>query len=330
MGEKYAVLISGDLAETGYDEFWNDVVLMQEALINNGFPANHIYVLYGNGNDFFDANRPNPNYRPNPAITNLAANTTNVQNIFTGLANGTGGYPQVTNDDFLFIWTFDHGCGPPCIAGTNVVLGLIDANMQDTVFANLVNQIPHAYRVICMQQCHSGGFINDVQSDRTIIMTAAMATEHAHRSDNENEVVNGVIYNHGEFNFHLLSAMNGQTLTGVAVNADSNGNGFVTMREIFDYIANNESAPETPQYDDGTLNIGEKLDFSMPEKKCYAPTFDRNSLCACVILNIIYALVIVTLLIPALFNKKARCLLKQYIYRMKHCTEGNSDPIIPL
>lgn len=112
MGEKYAVLISGDLAESGYYEFWYDVVLMREALINNGFQANNIYVLYADGNDFFDVDRPNPRYRPNPAITNLAANIADVNTVFNGLANGTGGYPQLTDDDLLFIWTFDHGCGP--------------------------------------------------------------------------------------------------------------------------------------------------------------------------------------------------------------------------
>lgn len=265
MGEKYAVLISGDLAENGYEEFWYDVVLMREALINNGFLANNIYVLYGNGADYFNVNRPNPRYRPNPAITNFSATTANVTNVFNGLANGTGGFPQMTDDDLLFVWTFDHGCGPPCIGGTSCVLGLTDADMQDTTFATLVNQIPHAYRIFCMQQCHSGGFINDLQSDRTVIITACTSSEHATPADTENEVVNGVTYTHGEFNFHLFSALNGQSVTGTAVNADANGNGFVTMREVFDYIRTNESKAETPQYDDGTLHLGERLDLSFAD-----------------------------------------------------------------
>ena len=88
MGQKYAVLISGDLAETGYDEFWNDVVLMREALIDNDFPANHVYVLYGDGSDYFDAGRTNPQYRPSPAITDLAATSANITAVFNGLANG--------------------------------------------------------------------------------------------------------------------------------------------------------------------------------------------------------------------------------------------------
>lgn len=137
--------------------------------------------------------------------------------------------------------------------------------MQDAVFAGLVNQIPHAYRVICMQQCHSGGFIDDLNSDRTTILTACTGTEHAHPADTEGETVNGVYYAHGEFNYHLLSALNGQTVTGTAVNADADGNGFVTMREIFDYIAANESNSETPQFDDGSLGLGDRLHLSFAD-----------------------------------------------------------------
>jgi len=266
MGQKYAVLICGDLADTGYREFWFDVVLMREALLNQGFPANHIYVLYGNGTDWSNASYPNPRYRPSPAITNLAATSANVSAVFNGLANGTGGYPQMTEDDLLFVWTFDHGCGPDCIPGTNVVLGLMDTDMTDTTFTALVNPIPHAFRVFCMQQCHSGGFINDLRSDRTVILTACTDHEHASRSDIENEVWGGKEYYHGEFNYHLFSALNGQTVTGTAVNADANGDGFVTMREVFDYIQANDSiSSETPQYDDGSLHLGDRLHLNFAD-----------------------------------------------------------------
>jgi len=268
MGNRYAVLISGDLAETGYDEFWNDVVLMREALIQNGFPAGNIFVLYGNGADYFNASRPNPRYRPSPAITNSAANQTNVTNALTGLANGTNGMPQLTSDDLLFIWTFDHGNSD----GTNSYLCLTDVDMLDTTFASLVNQIPYAYRIICMQQCFSGGFLPHLAGDRNVILTACSSTQLGNRSDTENEVVNGVTYNHGEFNFHLLSAITGQTVTGTAVNADADGNGFVTMQEVFNYVQTNDSAPETPQFDDGIRHLGDKLHLS------FADLFIRDSL----------------------------------------------------
>ncbi len=40
-----------------------------------------------------------------------SATITNVEDVLNGLASGTGGFPLVTEDDFLFVWTFDHG-GP--------------------------------------------------------------------------------------------------------------------------------------------------------------------------------------------------------------------------
>ena len=171
MGQKYAVLICGDLADTGYREFWFDVVLMREALLNQGFPANHIYVLYGNGTDWSNASYPNLRYRPSPAITTLAATSANVSAVFNGLANGTGGYPQMTEDDLLFVWTFDHGCCPDCIPGTNVVLGLMDTDITDTTFTALVNPVPHAFRANtmlpplsrtrrCVSGCSPRGSIN--------------------------------------------------------------------------------------------------------------------------------------------------------------------------
>lgn len=332
MGGKYAVLISGDLAETGYDEFWNDVVLMREALLQNGFLDDHIFVLYGNGTDYFSASRPNPRYRPSPSITDHSADTANVTAVFNGLANGTGGFPQMTDEDLLFIWTFDHGCGRPCIPGTvHSTLGLMDGDMQDTTFAGLVNPIPHAHRAICMQQCHSGGFIDDLRSDKTVIITACAEDEHAHRADSpaENEVVDGVTYHHGEFNYYLLATLTGQTVTGTPVNADADGDGYVMMREVFDYVQAHESRPETPQYDDGTKNLGEKLHLSEVRKGCYAPVFEARSFPECFFLIFVY-LVIVGSLAPFFWYPKVLCLIKQYVYRIRNCTRGNSDPNIKL
>lgn len=264
MGQRYAVLISGDLAENGYPEFFFDVVLMREMLIGNGFPANHIFVLYGDGADYNSANYPAARYRPNPAITDLSATMANVQAIFSDLANGTNGRPQLTDDDLLFVWTFDHGSQIPISPGSATListLGLRGGDMRVDDFATAINLIPHAFRIICMQQCRSGGFIPHLATDRTVIVTAAEADRNAHPTDDvaERETIGGRIYPHGEFNFYLLAALNGQNLLGNAANADANGDGFTTMGEVFDYIVNHESDSATPQYDDGSRHLGERL-----------------------------------------------------------------------
>jgi len=277
MGQRYAVLISGDIAENGFPEFFFDVVLMRDMLITNGFAAGNIFVLYGDGADYNSATYPAARYRPNPAITTLSATAANVRAIFSDLANGTNGRPRLINDDLLFVWTFDHGSQTPITPNSNTLISALclrDVDMRADDFAGAIDVVPHAFRVICMQQCRSGGFIPYLASDRTVILTAVQADRDAFPTDNtaERETIAGRIYPHGEFNYYLLAAFNGQDLLGNAVNADTNNNGFVTIREVFDHIANHESESGTPQYDDGTRHLGERLHLA------FADLFMRDNL----------------------------------------------------
>jgi len=129
--QKYAVLITGDYAGTsysvplsdqwnggqgksnyGFDEFWNDTYLMWEMLQTKGYAPENIFVLFANGQDYHPSGY-DPRYTPPGGIivTDYSASIANVNNVFNGLCYGTGGFPQVTADDFLFVWTFDHGGG---------------------------------------------------------------------------------------------------------------------------------------------------------------------------------------------------------------------------
>ena len=70
-------------------------------------------------------------------------------------------------------------------------------------------------------------------------------------------------------------------------------------------------------------------------KECYAPVFaGTRNVFGCLILIIFYTLVIILILIATLFLcplfHSCRCLIKQYIFRMRHCTQGNSDPARPI
>ncbi|MCP4654344.1 MAG: hypothetical protein GY856_02885 [bacterium] len=263
-GTKYGVLICGDVAtHWGFDEFWGDVVLMREVLLKNGFSPENIFVLYGDGVDFSHPDRTNPRYIPSQPITNFAATIPNVELVFNGLASGdeTNGLPQMTEDDFLFVWTFDHGSG----GGGHAYLCLRDGNMLDSDFAVLLDNIAYGYRVIAMQQCFSGGFVNDLANARTAILTACAPDELASRADDspstENEVYDGVTYHHGEFNFHLFSALVWEKIDYTNVGVDADLDRFASMSEVFDYVQANDSRPETPQYDDGPDNIGDWLNL---------------------------------------------------------------------
>ncbi|MFZ0456054.1 MAG: T9SS type A sorting domain-containing protein [Ignavibacteriaceae bacterium] len=259
----YAVLITGDTPEgyanspktyngggmySGFDEFWNDTYLMWKLLHDNGFDADHIYTLYGNGNDYPS---PNPRYQPGTGqqITKFSAYYSDVQNIFTWLANGNTEHniPKMTSNDVLFIWTFDHGT----TAGNNVsALCLMDGVIWDYDFASYVNQIACQKRIILMQQCYSGGFIDNLQSSKTVILTACSGTEVAYRADDvspdgsdqlENENYNGINYNHGEFNYHVINALLGKTIIGNTISSDADNNGGISALESKSWEFNRDS-----------------------------------------------------------------------------------------
>ena len=244
--KRYAVLICGDLAENFAGEcFWNDTVWMYKALLNNGYQPENIFVLYGDGIDYASANAK---YRHPSTVTDFPASPTWVNKVFDGLKNGdaANSLPKLDSNDTLFVWTFDHGGG-----GMSATLNLRGGSITDTDFATKLNAIPYASRAIFMQQCRSGGFIDNLANSKTFIVTACRFDENAHPADTENETVGGKFYNHGEFNFHITSALDHLTITGGAINADSNGNGQVSARELAEWNRTHESQSETPVMNDG-------------------------------------------------------------------------------
>lgn len=68
---------------------------------------------------------------------------------------------------------------------------------------------------------------------------------------------------------------------------------------------------------------------------CYAPVFQgtRNAW-VCTWLTIIYATVIMLLIIGTLglilLFPQGRCVIKGYVFRIRRCMEGNSDPEIEI
>lgn len=252
MPQKYAVLICGDVAESGYDEFWNDTVWMYKTLKAKGYTKEHIYVLYGNGTDYASAN---PTYQaPGETVTDFAATLANVNMVLDGLKNGdpAHGIAQMKSTDTLFVWTFDHGGGGP----TNSTLCLIGADITDTAFAAKLNAIPCEKRAIFMQQCRSGGFIDNLAGSTTFISTACAGGENAHPADTEVETVGGKTYHHGEYNYYIISAFAGAKPTGAAVNADTNGNGKCSAYEAHQWMTSHENRSETPQVSGTSVGSG--------------------------------------------------------------------------
>ncbi len=241
LARDYALLICGDVAESGYDEFWNDTVWMYKALLAAGYKENNIYVLYGWGNDYPSAN---PNYRHTSKVTDFPATVAWVNKVLSGLKNGDPsiGVNKITSIDSLFVWVFDHGGG-----GNPAYFCLRDGVCCDSDFASRLNLLACKERAIFMQQCRSGGFVDDLQNGKSFISTACMSNENAHRADLEQETYNGVKCHHGEYNYYVISALAGKTITETSANADSNGDGKISAKEMHTFMAARENQSEHPQ-----------------------------------------------------------------------------------
>ncbi len=123
--------------------------------------------------------------------------------------------------------------------------------IDDWEFAKEVNKINAGTINVCMEQCNSGGFIDNLEADNRVIVTACKHDEGAEAMPPD--------YLYSEFTYHWISAVTGATPDGTNVDADTNNDGFVSMREAFDYAESHDTRPETPQYSSTPYELGEKL-----------------------------------------------------------------------
>jgi hypothetical protein len=257
--ERFAVLISG---RNDFPEFWGDLVILYDILRDDyGYTDENIYVLYADGSG---------------DITDYPATKTNINSVFNELG------AKMNNNDFLFIWTFDHGdrdypehelyshsylCvwpQPEKIKDTE--FAGFEPDESDYTYLGLIEN--YARRVFFMQQCFSGGFIEYLSNSKTIIATACMEIELAWRCDgldiHGNPNNENVPNYHGEFNYYFMSALHGETPQNDPINADIDiENGYISILEVFNFVWLHDSRRilgaefepctwqvEHPQYDD--------------------------------------------------------------------------------
>ena len=101
-----------------------------------------------------------------------------------------------------------------------------------------------------MQQCFSGGFIPMLSQKGRVIATACAADEVSWSKET---------LTYDEFTYHWISAVAGHTPDGSIVDADRNNDGYVSMKEAFDYAEAADSKNETPQYSSIKSHYGEFL-----------------------------------------------------------------------
>lgn len=247
----YAVIINGGGSKyMNYERYWNHCSVLYSTLINQyNYPKENIFVLMSDGtNSADDRHLLTGGYDSSPidldgdGVTdvNYSATRNNISNVFNQLST------KLTKNDNLFVFVTDHG---DQISGTNCALILWDEGlMTDTEFALEINKVNAAFINICLVQCYSGGFIDNLQASNRVITTSCSFDESADAMP--------PFYDFSEFTFHWLSAIIGETPYGVAVNADSNNDGMVSLLEAFVYARDNDTRAEHPQYSSTPTLLG--------------------------------------------------------------------------
>ncbi len=224
---RYAVLISGGYrAAKAYPRYWNDLKFMYSILVNKyAYDPQNIIVLYKNG-IAQDTDMP----------VNKSANYEYFNNTFNYLAQ------IMDSKDSLFIYTTNHGSEDGlCLYYYQIV--------SPEHFAEVLNPIQYHKMIIVMEQCNSGIFIHALSGPNRVIMTAASATESSWSCDTEGS--------YDEFVYHFMTAVNMKTPGGAVITwHDVNNDGYISMREAFNYGLIMDSRAEHPHYDDNGDGVG--------------------------------------------------------------------------
>jgi len=219
--DRYAVLIAGGAnSASNHVRYWNDLKTMYNILRSNGYAAQRIYVIYADGVGR-DTTMP-VHYRATPE---------SISTVFNLLSR------TMSDNDTLYIMLNDHG--------SPNALCLWHVNMSNTDFARQVNKVRPRCTIIQMKQCYSGSFIAPLTAVGRIIMSSCAADQlsWSHSS-----------LQFGEFTYWYFAALTGSKPDGSGnVNADSNGNGKISILESYNFARSNDKAPETPHFEDSAV-----------------------------------------------------------------------------
>lgn len=256
----YAVLINGGRNKlTNHERYWNDCSFLYRTLSQTyRVPKRNIIVLMSDGGD--------------PEEDMLKADARGFASSSVDL-DGDGwddvDYPateqalafvfltlskQLTTDDHLFVFIVDHG-GSKDRENDSYIWLWNDQQLSDKHLSLLLNQFDIGSFNILMGQCYSGGFMDDLTREGRIMTTACSGSEQSWTNPDKP---------YDEFVYHWTCAINGADETGQPVDADTNGDGEVSMAEAFEYARSHDRVNETPQYVSLPEELGEKWTFRRP------------------------------------------------------------------
>ncbi len=240
---KWAIIINGGAdPNNNWVRYWNDCSAVYKTLISNGYNPEQIFVAISDGlNDSVDIHYNNGSYGNSPwdldgdgnNDVQFPATRIGITDMFEMVRDSMNG------NDEVFIFTTDHG---DTIDGHSVLWLWNDEFVYDFEFANLVDRLGAGTLNIVMEQCYSGGFIDDFQNpifEQVVVSTACGAEQPSYSMYN---------FVYDEFIYWWCTAINGVTPDGIVHgSADYNNDGYISMLEAYMFACANDAREESPQ-----------------------------------------------------------------------------------
>lgn len=263
----YALLIcagetTADDAEMNC-EWWYDLLLTYEMLIDNHYAPDDICVLYGDGTDFMSVHERYQNPYPH-SITNYDNHMATIESVIDSLSS------VLTSGDNLYIWWTGHGTLE--LGHLQLIIENTGERILDEEFADWMEAIDeYNVRFFSVMTCRSGGIIDDLEGERTVVMTSCAFTEPS--------MARWICEaRHSEFRYAEAAAWHWQTpfqYCGL-VDADEDDDYKVSYEECFHY-AQEGTHTSTPQLSD----LGGRAPNHFLTKirvDCVAETIDDDAL----------------------------------------------------
>lgn len=236
----YAIIISGgDNIQLNYIRYWNDCAEIYATLTGRySYDPSKVFVLMADGTDpgidTWEGLSSNPDLDGDGVDDiDYAATNQNLDNVFDYLSS------QLTSDDYLFIYTIDHG-GIDYRLDESFLFMWNGEKYYASHFADKVKAINTKATNIVMGQCHSGGFIDFfTDSPNICISTACSKYETSWASFDK------------QFDEFIHFWTQSHCVTG----SDLNNDNHISAWESFKYAQNLDSRNETPcHYGAGSLS----------------------------------------------------------------------------
>ncbi|MFP4460488.1 MAG: T9SS type A sorting domain-containing protein [Candidatus Zixiibacteriota bacterium] len=266
----YAVLVNGGGSmSSNYMAFYIDLAWCYSMLKEvYGYSQDNIYILCSDGLDPSPDRVDGSNSPPDmdgDGIDDIgyAATWEDFNTVISELDS------RLEGDELLYFFYIDHGTDVD-----SLITGLCmwDGIYNDHEFAELIEPLECRTKLVTVTACFSGGFIDDFEvMDNTVINTAARFDEYAWGMPGDI---------HGFYSYYILSALSGEAPLGEhdPLTADTDGNGFISIYESYQYACLHDESEENPQYASNPPDLGGNTyifgsSFNQPNFECESPYF---------------------------------------------------------